>query len=240
MRPDDRLPRKRTASSGSRVPPAVTSTRRPASLPFVSPPREELLDAGRDLRGLGHPPGADEPLRELSVVRPDDDRSALDEQREVRLRRRVLPHRRVHRRRQHERAAMGERGLGQEVVREPVCQPCHRVRGQRRDARTSASVEVRIGVGGRLLPRERPERLGRDELLGAACDDGRDVVPGADEEPDELTCLVGGDAARHADEDSRHGHSVPAESAFDVLYEPGGAYVKVSLPREISSIAIVR
>jgi hypothetical protein len=33
---------------------------------------------------------------------------------------------------------------------------------------------------------------------------------------------------------------VPAESAFDVLYEPGGAYVKVSLPREISSIAIVR
>jgi hypothetical protein len=31
IRPDERLPRKRTASSGSRVPPALTSTWRPAS-----------------------------------------------------------------------------------------------------------------------------------------------------------------------------------------------------------------
>jgi hypothetical protein len=135
---------------------------------------------------------------------------------------------------------MRERGLGQEVVGEPVGQPRHRVRGQRRDDEGIGVGQVRIGVGGRLLPRERPERPGRDELLRPACEDGRDVVPGADEEPDELTGLVGGDAARHADEDSRHGHSVPAERAWDALYGPGGVYEKVSLPREISSIAIVR
>jgi len=65
-------------------------------------------------------------------------------------------------------------------------------------------------------------------------------VPGPDEQANELTGLVGRDAARHADEDSRHGHSVPAESALEACYDPLCEYEKVSFPREISSIAIVR
>ncbi len=52
IRPDERLPTKRTLSSGSRVPPAVTSTRRPAS----DPRREQLLGARGDL-GRARPAG---------------------------------------------------------------------------------------------------------------------------------------------------------------------------------------
>ena len=158
---------------------------------------------------------------------------------------------------------MGKRGLGEEVVREPVGEARHRVRGQRRDHERVGVGQVRIRVGGRLLPRKRPERPRGDELLRPTRDDRRDVVPRADEEPDELTGLVGGDAARHADEDSRHGHSVPGRVAacprsgqwrgsggtgrFPQLLRQAmpstsrvAAYEKVSLPREISSIAIVR
>ena len=124
MRPDERLPRNRTASSGSRVPPAVTSTRLPGERAAAGRlVAEELLDARRDLLRLGHPPRADEPLGELAVVRAHDHGAALDEQREVRLRRRVLPHRRVHRRREQQRAAVRERRLGEQVVGEPVREP---------------------------------------------------------------------------------------------------------------------
>ena len=67
MRPDERLPTKRTLSIGSRVPPAVTITRRPAS----EPGREQLLDAGGDLLGLGKPADAPLALGELAFVGPD-------------------------------------------------------------------------------------------------------------------------------------------------------------------------
>ena len=131
IRPDERLPRKRTASSGSRVPPALTSTRRPRERVGLA---EQLAAAPEDLLGLGHPPDA--PTRPRpSRLRPGRrsptprDRDGLD----VRLRRRVRPHARVHRRREQHRAAVRERGLGDEVVGEPVRELRERVR--RRAAR---------------------------------------------------------------------------------------------------------
>src|SRR3954467_5384922 len=79
MRPDERLPTKRTESSGSRVPPAATSTRLPGRGPRRPPcrhkhalageraRREQLGDAQRDLVGLGHPPDPPLALRHLAL-----------------------------------------------------------------------------------------------------------------------------------------------------------------------------
>ena len=54
--PDERLPMKRTGSIGSRVPPAVTSTRRPGEVAAAPSTR---LDGGDDRLGLGQAAGAD-------------------------------------------------------------------------------------------------------------------------------------------------------------------------------------
>ena len=154
-------------------------------------------------------PCADEALCELALPRPDDRGAALDEEREVRLRGRVLPHRGVHRGGEEQRPAMRERRLGEQVVREPVRESRERVGRQRRDDQQVCVRQVRVRIGGRVLPRERPERLRRDEPLRAARGHGRHVVPGADEQPHELAGLVGRDASGHPDEDPRHGHIVP-------------------------------
>ncbi len=62
MRPLERLPTKRTASMGSRVPPAVTSTRRPSQGPAVIGPRPRAASiaarttAGSARRPIPHSP----------------------------------------------------------------------------------------------------------------------------------------------------------------------------------------
>ena len=204
---------------------------------------EQALDSSGDLDGLRHAPRADEPLGQLAVVGPDDLRAALDEEREIRLRRRVLPHRGVHRRREQQRPAVRERGLGEEVVGQPVGEPRHRVRRQRRDDEQVGIDEVRIRVGGLGLPRERAEGLGGDETLGAARRHRRDVVAGPDEQAHELAGLVGRDAAGHPDEDPRHGHIVPVtgpDAVREADLRRGSVVRERQLARAISSIAIVR
>ena len=63
--PLERLPRKRTGSTGSWVGPAVTSTVRPAS----GPPPRGGLDRLHDLLRLGHPPHPDLPRGERPLDR---------------------------------------------------------------------------------------------------------------------------------------------------------------------------
>ena len=91
---------------------------------------------------------------------------------------------------------MRERGLGERVVGEAVGEPRHRVRRQRRDDEQVGALEVRIRVGGRGRARERVERLGGDEALGAARRQRQHVVAGPDEQADDLARLVGRDAHR--------------------------------------------
>ena len=62
---------------------------------------------------------------------------------------------------------MRERRLGEHVVGEPVREPRHRVRGQRGDDEQVGTAEMRIRIGPRSFLRERVERLGGDEALGA-------------------------------------------------------------------------
>ena len=142
MRPDERLPTKRTESSGSRVPPAETSTRRPCSEPGgSSAPR--LGDPRGDLLGLHHP-HPDLALREVALRATARSRAHGGRRRSPGWP--VLPHARVHRGRDEHRPRVRERGLGQDVVRQAVREARERVRGQRRDDEQVDRLEMRVGL----------------------------------------------------------------------------------------------
>ena len=84
MRPDERLPTKRTASIGSRVPPAEISTLLAAQRPD---PGEQLLGGAHDVLRLGHAPDAELAFGRLALVRPDEHDAAGAERLGVRARR---------------------------------------------------------------------------------------------------------------------------------------------------------
>jgi hypothetical protein len=172
----------------------------------VEPPR----DRGRDLIGLAHPAGADLALRQLAHGRPDHLGAACGEERDVRLRGERLPHAHVHRRRDHERAAEGERGLREERVGGAVGEAGEMVGRERRDAEelgVAGGVEVRedgvVAVGEHRPARQAGERDGAHEPRRRGGLDHLHVVAGAHEQPYELTALVGSDPATHADEEHR-------------------------------------
>ena len=66
--------------------------------------------------------------------------------------------------------------------------------------------EVRIEVAGHLPPRERLERLRRDERLRLGRQERRDVVPVPDEQSAELARLVGGDTTGYTED-----HAAPRQ-----------------------------
>ena len=131
------MPTKRTLSSGSRVPPAVIEH----AAAGERARREQLLDPRGDLDRLGQAADAPLALRHLAFVRPDELDAALAQRRDVRPRRRMRPHARVHGGRDEHRPAMGERRLGEHVVGDPVRELRERVRGA--GATTSRSARVR-------------------------------------------------------------------------------------------------
>ena len=158
IRPDERLPRKRTASSGSRVPPAVTRTRLPASEPGRASSSSRARD---DLLRLRHPPHADSP----SAVSPSSGPTSSTPRARSSSRVRAAspdattcagssPARRA------TRPAVGERRLGQDVVGEAVRELRERVRraAARRPAGRRASGAGRSSAG--RPAGERAEGLG--------------------------------------------------------------------------------
>jgi hypothetical protein len=126
----------------------------------------------------------------------------------------MRPHAVVHRGRDDERATVRERGLGEDRIGKTVRELGQRVRGQRRDHEQVGVLEVRIRVLADRAARERRERLGGDEALRGWADERDDLVPGADEPPDELARLVGGDAARDSQKDAGHAHILPGRATF--------------------------
>ena len=131
------------------------------------PRREELLDPGEDLLRLCHPPHSPLALGHLALVRADKLEAARLDRGDIRARGRVRPHARVHRRRDEDRPLVREDSLREDVVGDPVGELRHRVRGQRRDHDEIEALEVRIRALVRAAPRERAERLGGHEALGA-------------------------------------------------------------------------
>ena len=122
-----------------------------------------------------------------------------------------------------------ERGLGQDVVREAMCQPRKRVGRERGDDEQVEPAQMRVRVVARGAPRERGEGLGRHEPLGARGEHGVHLVSGANEQPDERAGLVGRDPTGHAEQDARHAPLPQLAGASCLIF-----------PFATSSIAIVR
>ena len=104
---------------------------------------------------------------------------------------------------------MRERRLGEDVVGEPVRELGQRVRRAGRDNEQVGACQVEIDVVSGRPARERAERLGGDEALGARRHEGYDLVPLLHQQPAQLACLVGGDAAGHAEKDAGHAQMMP-------------------------------
>ena len=161
IRPDERLPTKRTASSGSRVPPAETSTRLPASLPPI--PSSVWQRAKMRLR-LGHPADARLALGELALLRPDqlDARARAGATRSP-----AWPGAPTCGRSSPARRASRPRNASAVCVRTLSAMPArelrHRVRRERRDDEQVGVEQVRVELGRRLATRQRLERLPGDE-----------------------------------------------------------------------------
>jgi hypothetical protein len=176
MRPDERLPTKRT----------------------------------EDLVRLGHPSTATLALGRLAGVRADKADSVPLQRVDVRLRRGMRPHARVHRRRDEDRPAMRQRGLRDEVVREPVGELGECVRRRRRDDEELGTRQMRIRILTRRAPCEREERVCANKAFGVRRDERDDVVAALDEQPHELAGLVRGDPACDADQHASHDAILPA------------------------------
>ena len=130
-----RLPRNRTGSSGSRVPPARHHDVRPARSAAAPPRPQDACTARRQIaRGLGQPAlagvGAGEPP---AGGLEHDARRAPAACATLACGGGVLPHLGVHRRGEHDRAAGGEQDVGEQVVGQAVGGPGQQVGGGRRD-----------------------------------------------------------------------------------------------------------
>ena len=228
IRPDERLPTKRTESIGSRVPPAVTSTRRPSRDRGVKPPSSAASIAASSsgrLREAADPPL---PVRGQPPLAGVDDPGAAPAQRlQVLARRRMLVHVVVHGRGDHERRSAGERGAREQVVGESVRELGDRVRRRGSHAEHVAAanqLEVRDRVALRHgLPGEGAAGGVGLELVGQRgrpCDpfEGRSShepearrrlnhthrVTGAGGQAHQLHGLVRGDPAGDSEQDARH------------------------------------
>jgi len=103
---------------------------------------EELVDAGHDVFRLRHAAGPFLAFGELTLHRADEHHTAGAKSRYVLPGGGMLPHARVHRRRDEHRPGVGERGLGQNVVGEPVRKARERVCGERRDREKIGAAQV--------------------------------------------------------------------------------------------------
>ena len=117
--PEDRLPMKRTGSIGSRVPPAVTTTRSPVRSCSCSAVRSPSM-AATIVLGLGQAAGADVAAGQAAGLGLDDVHATGAQQAQVVLHRRVLPHLGVHGRAHEHRRPGGEQHVGEQVVADPA------------------------------------------------------------------------------------------------------------------------
>ena len=234
--PLERLVTTRTGSIDSRVGPAVTTIRRPASLP---PPRSTRAAWARIVSGSLMRPGRSRgPLGERADLRTDDGDASRPQPLQVGLGLGAGVHLVVHRRRDQHRCGAGEQQRGEDVVGQALRHAGDEMRGGRRH-------DDEMGVLRQADVRERPSRLpeggqdrapgqrlecgGADELGGAAGED--DVHPGSGlgQAAGEQAALIAGDPARHAEND------VPAAPHLRPRSGGGGPACSSGLPRRATA-----
>ncbi len=196
----------RTASTGSLVPPAETSTVFPCNAALAV---ERFVRRAEDLLRLRHPPHAELAFRGLALIRPDEHDATRTQRLGIHAGRRCA----------HMRGfiagatSTGPRCASAASVRTlsamPVRELGQRVRRARRDDEQVGARQVEVDVVSGGPARERAERLGRDKALGARRDERNDLVALLDEQPAQLARLVGGDAAGHPQEDAGHARMMP-------------------------------
>ena len=227
MRPEERLPTKRTASIGSRVPPAVDEHAAAPSRPGDRRRRRERgLDRGEQRGRLGQPPDPPLPRRaERARARLQDDRAAAraawpgwPASRGARTSRRSSPARRA--------AGAGRRAPRRRAGCRPgrrrawrACWPTRARPGRRRRSRRAARCESGACAGavvaregaaqGVGLPLGDEDRGAGDGGEGRRADEARrglgldhpDGVAGLGGQARELERLVGRDPARDAEQE---------------------------------------
>jgi hypothetical protein len=181
-----------------------------------------FLDRSDNLRRLRQPSRSHCPAGELSHGGRDDLRAALCKAAYIFLRDGILPHARIHCRREKQRRTRCEDRRCEHIVGNPCRGLCNKVRCCRRNKHDFGQLSQRnmLDVITGLAPHrrhngricDRAERERRDEgcrcmrhddmhrstcLLQAAC---------------KLHCLIGGDAARHAEHDAPSGKRAHAQT----------------------------
>ncbi len=174
-----------------------------------------------DLRRVGQPALAGVDAGEPADGGLDDDGAAAAERGHVLLGGRVLPHLGVHGGREDDRAAGGQERVGEQVVGEAVGGLGEHVgRGGRDDHQVGvlADADVRYLVD--VVPDLRRDRVagqggpgrGADEVQRGGGGHHADVVARLREPSQQLTGLVGGDAAADPQNDPRLVHRLSPDS----------------------------
>ena len=169
--------------------------------------RQRQLDRGEDFRRLGHAARATlAALGHGAAIGPDDEDAVPFELSHVPPRRRMLPHARIHRRRDQHALVGGEQGGRGKVVGMAVRHLGDQVGGRRRDhqevrrARELDMADIgfvgqREQVGEAALARQRRDRERSHELLASLGQDAARGDAAILQPADEFEHLVGGDAA---------------------------------------------
>ncbi len=167
---------------------------------------ERSRDFCEDLPGLEHPPHTTLAVGMVAFSRAEDAHAVGAQALDVALRRRVLPHLHVHRRRDHERAAARKAKRRKQVVAESVRdfgEEIGRCRRDHDDVPVARELDVAHAVGHARVPHIGVHRLAGERLKRRRCDEaaGRlghhdaHVGAGLDEKARQLGRLVGGDSA---------------------------------------------
>ena len=199
---------KRTGSRASRVPPAETTTFWPARSRDAA--AQHAQADSEDLGGVGQPPRPGVGAGEPADGRVDHQGAALAQRRDIGAGGGVLPHLGVHRGREHHRAARGQQRVGEQVSGEPVGRLGQQVGGGRghhdevgrlADPHVRDLVHVVPHIGRhRVAGQGGPGGLAH-ETQGVAGRHDPHLVARLGEQAQQLTRLVGGDAAADTQDD---------------------------------------
>jgi len=132
---------------------------------------------------------------------------------DVGLHRRMCPHLLIHRRREIQRRSAGQAQCGQQVIGQPVRQPCKQIGAGRCNENTfgpTRQLDMPHRRFGLLVPQADPHALARqrlkrgrtDEVRGALGHDYLHLRVQIAQATDQFAGLVGGDATRHSQQDA--------------------------------------